>query len=238
MPVCALLSVVQDDGRRGVCKKRNAIRMEGISLLAGRDGSTDSSKICGNTPPTASAPCQLGNCFGYRQNRLCRDTAAGLLPGIVGWSNHASIAESVLQKEMPSGWKAFLFGAGYGNRTRLRGLGSRCTTDVRTLRINLSTAPRAAVREYSASKAGSVSLRIFFWLCQKLRCRASPPSIDGKMLVIEPAPGPRKPLYYRCTNPAFQFSGIIASFPRKSNRFLPRTKNPPPYLQIGKILLC
>ena len=28
----------------------------------------------------------------------------------------------------------FLFGAGYGNRTRLLGLGSRCTTDVLTLR--------------------------------------------------------------------------------------------------------
>ena len=28
-----------------------------------------------------------------------------------------------------------LFGAGYGNRTRLHGLGSRCITDIRTLRF-------------------------------------------------------------------------------------------------------
>ena len=186
MPVCALLSVVQDDGRRGVCKKRNAIRMAFLCWQNTMDQQTVQ-KYAGILRRLRRLRASSAIGFGYRQNRLCRDTAAGLLPGIVGWSNHASIAESVLQKEMPSGWKAFLFGAGYGNRTRLRGLGSRCTTDVRTLRINLSTAPRAAVREYSASKAGSVSLRIFFWLCQKLRCRASPPSIDGKMLVIEPA---------------------------------------------------
>ena len=28
-------------------------------------------------------------------------------------------------------------GAGYGNRTRLHGLGSRCITDIRTLQVNL-----------------------------------------------------------------------------------------------------
>ena len=28
------------------------------------------------------------------------------------------------------------FGAGYGNRTRLHGLGSRCITDIRTLRLD------------------------------------------------------------------------------------------------------
>ena len=32
----------------------------------------------------------------------------------------------------PSGW-SFLFGAGYGSRTRLHGLGSRCITDIRIL---------------------------------------------------------------------------------------------------------
>ena len=29
------------------------------------------------------------------------------------------------------------FGAGYGNRTRLHGLGSRCITDIRTLRCEV-----------------------------------------------------------------------------------------------------
>ena len=37
------------------------------------------------------------------------------------------------KKESRDNVAAFLFGAGYGNRTRLLGLGSRCTTDVLTL---------------------------------------------------------------------------------------------------------
>ena len=38
------------------------------------------------------------------------------------------------RKHHPSGW-CFLFGAGYGSRTRLNGLGSRCNTDIPTLRF-------------------------------------------------------------------------------------------------------
>ena len=37
---------------------------------------------------------------------------------------------------MPDGTSCF-FGAGYGNRTRLHGLGSRCITDIRTLRCEV-----------------------------------------------------------------------------------------------------
>ncbi len=48
------------------------------------------------------------------------------------------------------------------------------------------SADKSGVREYSGGKAASVSLRIFFWLRQKLRCVASRPSVDGKMLAIEP----------------------------------------------------
>ena len=54
---------------------------------------------------------------------------------IAGRSNHRFIAGSVLQKEMPSEWMASLFGAGYGNRTRLCGLGSDHSTDELTLRF-------------------------------------------------------------------------------------------------------
>ena len=36
------------------------------------------------------------------------------------------------RKHHPDGW-CFLFGAGYGSRTRLNGLGSRCNTDIPTL---------------------------------------------------------------------------------------------------------
>ena len=42
-----------------------------------------------------------------------------------------------LQKEQHPGGGAVLFGAGYGNRTRLHGLGSRCITDIRTLRYGV-----------------------------------------------------------------------------------------------------
>ena len=38
-------------------------------------------------------------------------------------------------KEKTALWAAFSFGAGYGNRTRLHGLGSRCITDIRTLQV-------------------------------------------------------------------------------------------------------
>ena len=38
------------------------------------------------------------------------------------------------RKHHPDGW-CFLFGAGYGSRTRLNGLGSRCNTDIPTLRF-------------------------------------------------------------------------------------------------------
>lgn len=48
------------------------------------------------------------------------------------------------------------------------------------------SADKSGVREYSSGRAASVSLRIFFWLRQKLRCVASRPSVDGKMLAIEP----------------------------------------------------
>ena len=39
---------------------------------------------------------------------------------------------------LPDIQRSFLSGAGYGSRTRLSGLGSRCTTDVRTLHLDFS----------------------------------------------------------------------------------------------------
>ena len=107
---------------------------------------------------------------------------------------------------------AFLFGAGYGSRTRLLGLGSRCTTDVRILHMKFSLPCSARqIREYSGSCAASVSLRIFFWLCQKLRCCASRPSCGGKMLVIEPASSAWEadvlPMYESCV--AWILRGVL-----------------------------
>ena len=49
--------------------------------------------------------------------------------------DHFCVAKVLLQKETPSRRMVFLFGAGYGSRTRLNGLGSRCNTDIPTLRF-------------------------------------------------------------------------------------------------------
>ena len=59
----------------------------------------------------------------------------------------------------------------------------RCTNPAYELLIAL----RAMIREYSGGDAASVPLRIFFWLRQKLRRCAPPPSDDGKMLAVAPA---------------------------------------------------
>ena len=119
---------------------------------------------------------------------------------------------------------------------------SDCSGVFRTLWIDHVT---QKIRGYSGGKAASVSLRIFFWPRQKLRCVASRPSVDGKMLVIEPRarcgirtskrkairldgfsfwsrvresnPPPRlgKPLYYRCTNPAYVLEAAMPRFTRR-----------------------
>ena len=41
--------------------------------------------------------------------------------------------QGIPKEKLPPG--SLLFGAGYGSRTRLHGLGSRCITDIRTLRM-------------------------------------------------------------------------------------------------------
>ena len=98
----------------------------------------------------------------------------------------------------------------------------RCTNPAYEVFIAvLCTADTGVLR----SCAASVSLRIFFWLCQKLRCCASRPSCGGKMLVIEPASSAWEadvlPMYESCV----EFLDIIASFLQKSNRFLAKRKN-------------
>ena len=107
---------------------------------------------------------------------------------------------------MPSGWMAFLFGAGYGNRTRLLGLGSRCTTDVLILQIWIAL--RAMIREYSGGGAASVTLRILIWRGRQICVRCAPAALTRQKCLCSPPP-PRmpKPMYYRCTNPAYARSG-------------------------------
>ena len=48
---------------------------------------------------------------------------------------HFCVAKVLLQKRKTPTWVSFFFGAGYGSRTRLNGLGSRCNTDIPTLQF-------------------------------------------------------------------------------------------------------
>ncbi len=65
---------------------------------------------CGNTPPTASAPCRLGICFDRRSKPAALHTAAMLAHGIAGRSNPmGSVRHTNHQKRNhPDGWFLFL----------------------------------------------------------------------------------------------------------------------------------
>ena len=102
---------------------------------------------------------------------------------IAGRSNHRFIAGSVLQKEMPSEWMASLFGAGYGNRTRLCGLGSDRSTDELTLHIKLLEQGTGILRRLRRLRVPAH----FLLALPKAAMPCIAPSYDGKILVIEPA---------------------------------------------------
>ena len=90
-----------------------------------------SKNACSKKPPLAAAPSGASQAFCRRQ-----DLGAGgihfrravLIP--LGWSDQGERNPKIKDRQR----RSFIFGAGYGNRTRLLGLGSRCTTDVLTLR--------------------------------------------------------------------------------------------------------
>ena len=72
-------------------------------------GSTDSSKICGNTPPAKLAPCRPGNCF-VRQTKpsaLCAD--AVLRTELPDGRTTGSLWGPYSKKRChPNGWHLFL----------------------------------------------------------------------------------------------------------------------------------
>ena len=79
-------------------------------------------------------------------------------------------------------------------------------------------------------QAASVPQRILFWLCQKLRCCASRPSGDGKMLAVARASSAWEadvlPMYESCIMvDIFDRFAILSSRAEKSNRFLSRIQN-------------
>ena len=85
-------------------------------------------------------------------------------------------------------------------------MGSRCTTDVLILQIWIAL--RAMIREYSGGGAASVTLRILIWRGRQICVRCAPAALTRQKCLCSPPP-PRmpKPMYYRCTNPAYARSG-------------------------------
>ena len=82
----------------------------------------------------------------------------------------------------PFGWLCF-FGAGYGNRTRLCGLGSDRSTDELTLHIKLLEQGTGILRRLRRLRVPAH----FLLALPKAAMPCIAPSYDGKMLVIEPA---------------------------------------------------
>ena len=78
---------------------------------------------------------------------------------------------------------AFLFGAGYGNRTRLCGLGSDRSTDELTLHIKLLEQGTGILRRLRRLRAPAH----FLLAAPKAAALRTAPSCDGKMLVVAPA---------------------------------------------------
>ena len=80
------------------------------------------------------------------------------------------------RKDHPAGW-SFLFGAGYGSRTRLHGLGSRCITDIRTLRLD-------GIITESEGKCNSFFVEILqqeFYVPEKPTSFSQNPGFSGKI---------------------------------------------------------
>ena len=71
-----------------------------------------------------------GNRFNQGSARSSPRRRRSSAPHIIG---SIPVSYFYSKKQDHPGGMAFLFGAGYGNRTRLHGLGSRCITDIRTL---------------------------------------------------------------------------------------------------------
>ena len=79
-------------------------------------------------PPTArKGECEGGTFDGFPHSRsVTRPQATGFAQ---------QNRRTLLQKKRRAAWRVSFFGAGYGSRTRLNGLGSRCNTDIPTLRF-------------------------------------------------------------------------------------------------------
>ena len=125
---CALLYVA----RKGMCARETLVGFPlHIKSPARRRPILRSKNACSKKPPLAAAPSGASQAFCRRQNLGAGGIhfrRAVLIP--LGWSDQGERNPKIKDRQR----RSFIFGAGYGNRTRLLGLGSRCTTDVLTLR--------------------------------------------------------------------------------------------------------
>ena len=113
-----------------------------------------------------------------------------------------------------------LDGAGYGNRTRLLGLGSRCTTDVLILLMNFLLTLCASYGNPSAARPPSCPCAFPCGLAKS--CDAAHPGRlpTAKCLCSNRRSGLELrslPMYESCV------AAIISSFPQKSNRNLTKS---------------
>ena len=133
--------------------------------------------------------------------RLCRLRAVSAIVLTFGQNRRYFIPLPVLRPELPDGrttgslrepcsknqhpslrW-VLIFGAGYGNRTRLCGLGSDRSTDELTLHIKLLEQGTGILRRLRRLRVPAH----FLLSLPKAAMPCIAPSYDGKMLVIEPA---------------------------------------------------
>ena len=108
------------------------------------------------------------------------------------------------------------FGAGYGNRTRLLGLGSRCTTDVLILHMNFLIARCAIYGNTPAARPPPCPCAFSFGTAKSCNAAHRGHLTMANCLWSLPPPRLGKPMYYRCTNPAYaRFTGCCyCSIPR------------------------
>ena len=100
----------------------------------------------------------------------CRRTAGGKQqPTGLLYSNRFDSVRILLQKKKATR-EGGLFGAGYGSRTRLHGLGSRCITDIRILQLSVIIAePKGKFNRFlsvrqSTSRGGNCCIWDFFMI--------------------------------------------------------------------------
>ena len=74
-----------------------------------------------------------------------------------------STPSAYFQRKKPSTRMAFFFGAGYGSRTRLHGLGSRCITDIRILRSGgIISKPHGKINHFLSAETSPSRLPVLF----------------------------------------------------------------------------